>query len=220
MGLWDKIAAVVFDFDGTLVHQTIDFNRMRTDVTAVLRQYGVDDPVMLQLHILEMVGEAVAQLKARGHDPAPLLAAAYAAIELIECEAAQEAYPIPGVRALLSRLQASGMAMGVVTRNSLRSVLTAFADIETLCDVVLPRESVCNVKPHPEHLAACLARLHVSSEQAVMVGDHPLDIEAGCRQGLRTVGVLTGSGTAAALRQAGADVILNNATELWALLAL
>jgi phosphoglycolate phosphatase len=213
-----KIAAVVFDFDGTLAHQEIDFQRMRADVTEVLHRYAVQAPEILRLHILEMIDAAMDYVRGRGVDPSALRAEAYAAIERIESEAARYARPIPGARELLHALRARGLALGVVTRNSHKAILTVFADLETVCDVVLAREAVRNVKPHPEHLATCLEYLAVPSERALMVGDHPIDIEAGRRHGMTTVGVLTGNGSAEALRAAGADFILKDATEIMMLL--
>ncbi len=213
-----KFAAVVFDFDGTLAHQEIDFQRMRADVTAVLHRYEVQAPAILRLHILEMIDAAMDHVRVRALDPDTLRTEAYAAIEQVETEAAQYARPIPGTRALLRELRERGLALGVVTRNSHKAVLTVFADIETVCDVVLAREAVRNVKPHPEHLATCLNHLAVPPDQALMVGDHPIDIEAGQRHGMTTVGVLTGNGSAEALREAGADFILNDVTEVLTLL--
>jgi phosphoglycolate phosphatase len=209
-----EIAAVVFDFDGTLARQEIDFQRMRADVTAVLHRYEVQAPEILRLHILEMIDAAMDHMQARGVDAATLRTEAYAAIERVEFEAARYARPIPGVREMLGKLRARGIRLGVVTRNSHRAVLTVFDDIEAVCDVVLAREAVRNVKPHPEHLATCLAHLGVPSERAMMVGDHPIDIEAGQRHDMTTVGVLTGNGSAEALREAGADFVLKDATEI------
>lgn len=213
-----KFAAVVFDFDGTLAHQEIDFQRMRADVTAVLRRYEVQAPEILRLHILEMIDAAMEHVRVRGVDPDALRAEAYAAIERVEAEAARYAQPLPGARAMLRELRARGLSLGVVTRNSHKAVITVFADIEAVCDVVLAREAVRNVKPHPEHLATCLNHLAVPPQRALMVGDHPIDIEAGQHHGMTTVGVLTGNGSAEALREAGADFILNDATEILTLL--
>jgi len=75
------------------------------------------------------------------------------------------------------------------------------------CDVLLTREDVTHVKPHPEQLVKALSALHSAPAQAAMVGDHPMDMEAAHRAGALAVGVLCGHATEQALREAGAALI-------------
>jgi phosphoglycolate phosphatase-like HAD superfamily hydrolase len=51
-----------------------------------------------------------------------------------------------------------------------------------------------------------------------MVGDHPLDIEAGHVHGMRTAAVLTGTGSEADLRAAGPDYVFCDVTQILSLL--
>ena len=74
------------------------------------------------------------------------------------------------------------------------------------------------MKPHPDHLTYTMNALGVRGEEAVMVGDHTLDIQAGKTVGMMTVGVLTGRITRAEFERAGADTVLLNATEICAFL--
>jgi len=48
----------------------------------------------------------------------------------------------------------------------------------------------------------------------VIVGDHPIDIQAGKSAGMKTVGVLTGRTKREEFERAGADYILLDATEI------
>jgi phosphoglycolate phosphatase len=118
---------------------------------------------------------------------------------------------------MLSRLHARGVRVGVVTRNSREAVRIAFEGIENVCDVFLPRDAVEHVKPHPLHLETCLSLLRVEPSRSLMVGDHPIDISSGRVLGMRTAGVLTGSGSEGALRMAGADFIFRDATGILSL---
>jgi phosphoglycolate phosphatase len=61
--------------------------------------------------------------------------------------------------------------------------------------------------------------LGVAAHQAVMVGDHPLDIRCGQQAGLKTLAVLTGRTTAAEMAAARADLILPDAGGLIKLLS-
>ena len=56
--------------------------------------------------------------------------------------------------------------------------------------------------------------LDVSGEEVVMIGDHTIDIQAGKRVGMKTIGVLTGRTKKEEFEKAGADNILNDATEI------
>jgi len=51
-----------------------------------------------------------------------------------------------------------------------------------------------------------------------MVGDHPIDILAGKRVGMKTIGVLTGRTKREEFEKAGADYILRDASEIFGLL--
>jgi phosphoglycolate phosphatase-like HAD superfamily hydrolase len=48
--------AVIFDYDGTLVHLNIDFGLMRNDVEEVLNEHGIEPEELRGLYILEMIG--------------------------------------------------------------------------------------------------------------------------------------------------------------------
>jgi phosphoglycolate phosphatase len=86
-------------------------------------------------------------------------------------------------------------------------------DAEMPYDALLAREDVTHVKPHESHLRSALQTIGVAPERAVMVGDHAIDMEAGRRLAVRTIGVLTGGSTEAELRQAGADLVLPSLVE-------
>jgi phosphoglycolate phosphatase len=60
--------------------------------------------------------------------------------------------------------------------------------------------------------------LEISGEEAVMVGDHIIDVQAGKRVGMKTVGVLTGRTKKEEFEKAGADYILREASKVCELL--
>lgn len=212
------IEVVIFDFDGTLVHLAIDFGRMRDEAIAIVRSHGVGDPALFRLRVWELVDGAAVLLENRGGEGSRMRAEAYAAIEAIEIEAARRARLINGIPALLAELRSRGIAVAIVTRNSGAAARMAFKGIDDACDVFLPREAVAHVKPHPAHLERCFEILGSEPPQALMVGDHPLDIQTGRQFGMRTAGVLTGSGTERELREAGADYIFDDVTGVLTLL--
>jgi phosphoglycolate phosphatase len=56
--------------------------------------------------------------------------------------------------------------------------------------------------------------LKISGKEAMMVGDHIIDIQAGKRVGMKTVGVLTGRTKKEEFESAGADYVLRDASEV------
>lgn len=215
-----SLKAVVFDFDGTLAKLNIDFSAMRQDVLALLSRYGVSPDGLRDLFVLEMIAageDRVSRLRP-GEGP-EFSKHAHERIAEIEVRAARQGSLFDGVTDMLHELRARNIRTGVATRNCLAAVETLFPRIDDHMDAVITRERTPFVKPHPEHLIRMLKQLAVPPDRAAMVGDHPMDIQAGRDAGLRTVGVLTGYSQAEALHRAGADFILDGALDILDILA-
>jgi hypothetical protein len=90
------IEAVLFDFDGTLVHLNIDFGRMRAEVEALVPQYGLSMEGRRALYVLELIEDAVRELEAQDEGRARAFRQeTEETIVAIELEAAAEAQ-VPG----------------------------------------------------------------------------------------------------------------------------
>jgi phosphoglycolate phosphatase len=63
-----------------------------------------------------------------------------------------------------------------------------------------------------------MASLKISGGKSVMVGDHLIDVQAGKRVGMKTIGVLTGRTKQEEFEKAGADYVLRDITEVSELL--
>ena len=104
--------------------------------------------------------------------------------------------------------------MGIITRNCEEAVRKVFPEIDNFCDVFVSRNSVKKVKPHPDHLTRVMKLLEISGDEAMMVGDHVIDVQAGKRVGMKTIGVLTGRTKKEEFEKAGADYVLRDVTEV------
>lgn len=209
------LRAVVFDFDGTLAVLNIDFSEMREKVFKLMRNYGIDESSIEEKYLLEIIDEAASILSKRNSSAAEeFYQKAHLILHKFEMKAAKEGRMLPGVQEALLSLKRKGIKVGIVTRNCEGAVRKVLPDIEKFCDVFISRDSIKKVKPHPEQLTSVLEALHVTGEETVMVGDHIIDIQAGKRLGMRTVGVLTGRVKEEEFVQAGADYILKDACEV------
>lgn len=206
---------ILFDFDGTLAVLNLDFTEMRRQLLALTLSYGLPVAALEELYMLEMIAYASTWL----HRDHPAAATAYnreaeQLLQSIEIEAAQRGGLLPGVEELLRTLQQQHIAVGIVTRNCNAAVRTLFPRIDAYCQAFLARDHVTQVKPHPAHLQAALARLGRMPTRTLMVGDGTMDMQAGKTLQMFSIGVLSGSGTRASLLQYGADLVLDSATDL------
>lgn len=214
------IKAMVFDFDGTLAVLTIDFRLMRRRVIEWMNTFGIGEERVRERYLLEII-EEVYHLLEKEKDPSEaerFYQGSHRILREVELEAATGGKLIPGSKEILDWLRQKGMKVGIVTRNCEDAVRKVFPDIDAYCDVFVSRDGVKKVKPHPDHLTSVLRALQVSGPETVMVGDHVLDILAGKKVGMRTVGVLTGYIKKEEFERAEADFILRDVSKISRLL--
>jgi phosphoglycolate phosphatase len=213
------IKAIIFDFDGTLAVLNIDFNAMREQVFELMRHFDVEEKLITERYLLEIVDEVYQILWEKNPSGAEAFyQESHHILHEVEMRAADKGKLIPGAEATLKSLREKGIKVGIITRNCEDAVRRVFPNIDRFCDVFISRNSVKKVKPHPDHLSSAMKALDVEGEEAVMIGDHTIDIQAGKRVGMRTIGVLTGRTKREEFEKAGADYILDNATEICRLL--
>jgi len=214
------IDTVIFDFDGTLAKLNIDFEYMRQAIAELISRYGLEHQSLQHKYVLEIIGEADAIL--RNHSPQEsqsFTEEAYHIIEHIEVEAAHKGELFVETKKLLTTLRQKSIHSGIITRNCAHAVYTVFPDISSYCTVVVCRDDVKHVKPHPEQINLALSRLGSSAGRSLMIGDHPLDIETGYNAGTLTAGVLTGHFSEDDFLKAGANLVLPQASDIISLLS-
>ncbi len=158
--------AILFDMDGTLTEPLIDFEAIRRDM-------GVGPgPILEQMSRMAPADLAVAESVLFRH----------------ESEAAAQSTLNAGCRELLGWLDAIGMPVALVTRNTRLSVTTVLRRHQLHIGVCVTREDG-KFKPDPAPLYLACERLGVAPGAAWMVGDGYHDIEAGVAAGMVTVWV-------------------------------
>lgn len=210
-----KLKAVVFDFDGTLAELHLDFADMKRRLAALAQRYFrevLETPEMPALEWLET-------LATRLHPGNPSAALdleekAGCLIKEIELAAARRGALFPFTRSVLLELREKRIKVAVVTRNCEKAVRTVFPDIDRYCAGLLARDHVSRVKPDPDHLLQALEKMSATPESALMVGDHPLDVQTGKRAGTLTAGVWSGNASEKDLKRAGADLTAPDCREL------
>ena len=188
---------------------------MRERVFNLMKRYGVREDLIGEKYLLEIIDEVYQILWEKSpSDAEEFYQEAHRILYEIELRAAEEGRLIPEVERTLKILRGRGIKIGIVTRNCEDAVRKVFPDIDDYCDVFISRNSIKKVKPHPDHLISVLRALDILGEEAVMIGDHPIDIQTGKRVGMKTIGVLTGRTKREEFEKAGADYILGEASEV------
>ena len=186
----ENLNTILFDFDGTLVNIKIDFIRMKEEVLSLGREYGVSSNP--DLYILESMDYIYNVLHQKDISLADAFRKHATQILVdIEIKATSTSKAFPGAHNTLRQLRNKGIKVGIVTRNCRPAVLKSSEMAGFEYDLLLTRDDVKKVKPDPQHLLDALGFLGSKPEQAIMVGDHPMDILAGKRAGMRTASVLT-----------------------------
>lgn len=208
-----EVKGVLFDLDGTLIDSRRD---IAACVNFTLAELGGRSPLSLE-SVEQMVGDGVRQLLTRAAGPLDE-AAMTRALEIFlpyyfdHCADTTQLYP--NVLATLKDLAPRGLA--VVTNKPMahtEKTLRALG-VEGLFSVVLGGDSLATRKPHPAPVLEAVRRLGLSPDQALMVGDSPMDIHAARSAGVRVAAVTYGFRTGAELMSHAPDYLLGGFAEL------
>jgi HAD superfamily hydrolase (TIGR01509 family) len=215
-----NVKAVIFDLDGTLVGFNLDYRALRAEVRGYLVKRGVPASVLsLKENIFEMLKKTEIFVRNSGKSAEAveqIRSEAFGIAEKYELEAAMSTGLLSGAVETLKALKRMGLKIGLCTINSEKSasyILQRFK-IAEFFDVVVTRNMVNQVKPHPEHLQVVLKALGVAPEESVVVGDSSADMQ--CARELRAiaVGLPTGISTVQQLTSQGANYIITSITDL------
>lgn len=215
-----KLKTFVFDFDGTLAELKLDFPEMKRRLSSLAESCFAPAVPPPFLPVLEWLGwlEKSIQQSNGGADHGFRLRA-MAMISEIESEAAKNGSLFPFTRPLMKTLLEKGIKTAIITRNCDSAVRVVFPDITEYCRAFFPRDHVISPKPDPAHLLLALDSIGADVQTAIMVGDHPLDIETGKAAGAMTAGVCSGSSCEEELLRAGADWVADDCRGLLELLS-
>jgi len=156
--------AVIFDMDGTLTRQNLDFDRIR-------REIGLGEGPVL---------EAIAAMTPAEASRATTILERHEAVAAEACELQD------GAAEAVESLRSRAVPVALMTRNSRKSVDVFLRKHELGFDLIWTREDG-PMKPAPEPIFRICSRLDVQPCNAWVVGDFHYDIICGARAGAKTV---------------------------------
>ena len=206
---------VIFDFDGTLADTQ---SMIVTSKRETCRLLGL--PIASDAEYISTIGLAskAGFAKVYPSQPDEVLDACVATYRKISAEMIEKDPPVrfPGADKVLAWLKSKGIVCTIATARNSKSMhdFLRMWDWDQYFPYVLCAEDTPLLKPNPEPVLKTLSELSFSPEEALVVGDMPVDIEMGKRAGARTCGVTYGNAGRATLEAAGADYIIDSMEEL------
>lgn len=206
---------ILFDVDGTLVDSQ---NIIVAAQRAAFKAYGLEPPSRersLSIVGLTLVEAFRALVGSRG--PAEELAETYRnAFAELRTDPAFAEPLFPGIGDCLKRLmRREGVALGIATGKSRRGVahLIERHGWDSIFDTIQTADDAPS-KPHPAMIRQAMEEVGSSPQETVMIGDSNFDMLMAKAAGAFAIGVSWGFQPVAALREAGADVIVDSYAEL------
>jgi hydrogenase expression/formation protein HypE len=174
------IKAVLFDFDGTLTKPgAIDFSMIRKALGCPM---GIP--------ILEYIDTMVSPEEKRKIT---------ATLNDLEMQAASVSKPNMDAEQIVMYLKGRGLAVGIISRNSLVSIQRSLRNFERIgpadFDLIVSRDLPVKPKPHPDGIIFAAEKLNIPVDRILMVGDFIFDIQAGEAAGAKTVYISNGAVT-------------------------
>jgi len=208
-------AAVVFDLDGTLV------DTVETRIRAWLDVFAEERIPAARGQVAALIGSDGRRL-AREVAAAAGITLEPGRAEAIDAHcgdlfAALNRAPtlLPGASALLGRLEAIGMPWAIATSSRREQVGVSIEALKLARrPTIVDGSQVENAKPAPDLLLAAATKLGVEPLRSWYVGDSIWDVQAALAAGMQAIGVASGSATTGDLEEAGAQLIVDELSEL------
>ncbi|MBC7241004.1 MAG: AI-2E family transporter [Anaerolineae bacterium] len=211
-----EINAILFDLDGTLMDTDDAMIDAWAERIKAANPAWSSPELRNALRRLVMAGEKPTNALLTFLDRLGLDRPAFrlkAQLDAIRKEGEVSFRPMEGAQDVIQSLS-TRFKLGIITTRS-RQEAQAFlrqAGLDGLFQVIITRDDVERLKPHPESVWRAALELGIPAQRCAVVGDTDVDIQAAKAAGALAIGVLSGFGDEKDLSQA--DVILNSIRDL------
>jgi phosphoglycolate phosphatase len=207
-----KISLIIYDFDGTLVDTLFD---IADSVNLTLADLGLSQ--LSRETIRKYVGKGVERLMSQtlydtDFTDIPRAVALFKKHYSENLINHTDFYPHG--REILEHFKNKKQAIcSNKPEDFVRRILESLEELDPF-DAILGGDSVKSKKPDPEGLNSILKKFNISADEAVLIGDSPVDIETGKRAGVYTCVVNYGLGFAEEIAAAKPDCSIDCLSEL------
>ncbi len=207
-----RYRAVLFDLDGTLVDS---YAALTDAVNHARRGEGLGE--LSPMHIRELVGEGVEKLLQRAFERTDVSRKVIDSFEArydeVCCAGSRV---LAEVEATLRELADLGVEMAVCTNKPTvfsRKILD-FLELSHYFRAIVGPDMAGARKPDAQHLAYTLQAVQCGDDEALFVGDMPIDVRAARNSGIDVAVVATGSSTREQLAASEPDHFLDRFSDL------
>jgi phosphoglycolate phosphatase len=190
------IKAIIWDLDGTLIHFKIDFIRARRAAIKILKKYGVPKNILtVKSSILENVSKSREYFQSNStyesQKITQIINEVDGEINQVEYEAALQASHVDGIEEVLEFIERKNLKQAIFTFNTHRNAEISLQKVNLMkyFELIVGRDNVENMKPHPDHLLSICKELDVLPSEIIVIGDSSRDIEAALNVGAKSIAI-------------------------------
>ena len=219
------VKEVLFDFEGTLVDFQWQLEPAVRETLETLSKSGLErqwygkkpDYAHIYNHTLDLLEQGKAQEGSSGS----LAASLVAIYDRYDADALTRWNLYPDTLEMLGKLRNQGFKMALVSNVGKTSLHTAMKKLglSDLIQVVVSRDDVSRIKPHPEGLLTAAKTLHVAPEEALFIGDSRNDVGAARRAGMLAGYLRGGEDSPESMVLSPADIELDQLLQIPPILA-
>ena len=177
----DKAKLLVFDFDGTIVNLSCDWNGLKEKLSSIcLNQYKLKiDFSPLNKGIMQIMPKLSSREQKR----------IYRLIEQYELEGIKITTPILPTLDFIKKNRHKAKA--VLSANAHKAIIAGLKNLKLKSQfgLIIGREDVKNQKPHPEGFFRIMDYFKLRPQEAVFIGDRDTDFALGRMVGVPTFDV-------------------------------
>jgi len=204
-----EVDLFLFDLDGTLSDSKKD---LVTAINKTLSSRGF--PELPEDVIVTLVGKGVSKLLSNFTGDASTKFETFRVyLEQLDKHLLDTTKPFPGVMETLSAITKK-KAVGTNKLSAMAERVVNGLGIADMIDFIVGSDTAQSMKPNPDPIIFALKQFGVEPSRTVMVGDTTDDITAAKAAGVIPCGVTYGFGTRKDLAAAGAEIIIENISEL------
>ncbi len=224
----DERKAVILDFDGTLYNNIVAMKDATADALKRFEvEYNAEKALTETTRLIEKIrSSALSKILLRAWEllsdveylegrkfleKAEIVFYAYTLYK----DYTKECTLFSGVSELLKNLK-NQYKVAIVTSGSRADTTELLKEFQIYdyIDAFISGDDVENTKPHPEGIVKILKEIGVSPNNAIYIGDLPLDIKAGKNAGVKTIAVTTGLVPRSDLEREAPDNVVRHITEI------
>jgi HAD superfamily hydrolase (TIGR01509 family) len=216
----DRIHAVIFDLDGTLINSKHDYREMMRRVSEILKREELPEEMLSRprkvwqiirrgMNGLREIGLASGQEKR-------IFELINSAINEVEMMTIPTVELMPLAQETLKALRKMGLRIGIATRghgNYARSSLDKVG-LSDYIDVLLARDEVIHPKPNAHHLLDVAEALKVPPQNVIYVGDTTTDLTSARNANISFIGFIGREEWAKRMKEGGCETLISELTEI------